>query len=419
MASIKMSVSRLQPGLHIRLPVRWNDHPFLFNTFKIKSDEQVRVIKQLGIKYVYVTPELSDTIPLPAEESISESSHLSTNEKSDEAERLWAEKQERIETLSKYRRRVSQCEKEFDRSLARIRSIMAKLRSRPELAIQESELLVEDIVDSLLSEDEVTLHLMGSKSEFEDLYFHCLNVSVLSMMIAKAKGFSGKKIKDVGMGALFHDIGKVKIPSVILRKTTPLSEPEHNYLKLHTKYGADIARAIGTLPDDVITVIEQHHELLDGSGYPLGLRGDEIDSVTQIISVANAFDGLCHHQNPSEKKIPYAALSYLYKHSKHLYNAENLNMLIKYMGVYPPGTIVKLSNDMVGLVISINSGSLLCPNVLLYDPSVPKLQAPIITLAPKELTIESVIHPEKLPEEIREYLNPRARISYYFEGNAT
>ena len=414
-----MSVSRLQPGLHIRLPVRWNDHPFLFNTFKIKSDEQVRVIKQLGIKYVYVTPELSDTIPLPAEESISEPSHLSTNEASDEAEKLWAEKQERIETLSKYRRRVSQCEKEFDRSLARIRSIMAKLRSRPELAIQESESLVEDIVDSLLSEDEVTLHLMGSKSEFEDLYFHCLNVSVLSMMIAKAKGFSGEKIKDVGMGALFHDIGKVKIPSVILRKTTPLSEPEYNYLKLHTKYGADIARAIGTLPDDVITVIEQHHELLDGSGYPLGLKGDEIDSVTQIISVANAFDGLCHHQNPSEKKIPYSALSYLYKHSKHLYNAENLNMLIKYMGVYPPGTIVKLSNDMVGLVISINSGSLLCPNVLLYDPSVPKLQAPIITLAPKELTIESVIHPEKLPEEIREYLNPRARISYYFEGNAT
>lgn len=88
------------------------------------------------------------------------------------------------------------------------------------------------------------------------------------------------------------------------------------------------------------------------------------------------------------------------------------------MGVYPPGTVVKLSNDMVGLVVSINSGSLLNPNVLMYDPTVPKLQAPIIALENKDLKIESVIHPERLPEEIREYLNPRARVSYYFEEQA-
>ncbi len=87
------------------------------------------------------------------------------------------------------------------------------------------------------------------------------------------------------------------------------------------------------------------------------------------------------------------------------------------MGVYPPGTVVKLSNEMVGLVVSINSGNLLCPNVLIYDPTVPKLQAPIIPLEEKELKVESVIHPDRLPEEIREYLNPRARISYYFEDN--
>ncbi|MGR5457427.1 HD family phosphohydrolase, partial [Vibrio alfacsensis] len=77
------------------------------------------------------------------------------------------------------------------------------------------------------------------------------------------------------------------------------------------------------------------------------------------------------------------------KHAKALYNQENLNILIKYMGVYPPGTVVKLSNEMVGLVISINSGNLLCPNVLIYDPTVPKLQAPIIPLEEKELKVES------------------------------
>ncbi|MGR5350513.1 HD-GYP domain-containing protein [Vibrio mediterranei] len=415
MASIKISVDRLQPGLHVRLPVKWNDHPFLFNVFKIKSQEQVRIIRQLGIKFVHINPDLSDVAPLPAQQQppviIADANTRS------ESERLWDEKQQRIEELSAYRRRVSRCEKEFDRSLARIRNVMTKLRSRPELATKEAKLLVDDIVESLLSEEEVTLHLMGSKSEFEDIYFHSLNVSVLSMIIAKAKGLDAAAIKSVAMAALFHDIGKVKIPSSILRKTTPLTEPETNYLKLHTKYGSDIVQSIGTLAEEVKVVIEQHHELLDGSGYPAGLQGDEINLVAQIISVANAFDNLCHHQNPQEKKIPYTALSYLYKHAKSLYNQENLSILIKYMGVYPPGTVVKLSNEMIGLVVSINSANLLCPNVLIYDPTVPKLQAPIVTLEPNELKVESVIHPERLPEEIREYLNPRARISYYFEDS--
>ncbi|MGR5306314.1 HD-GYP domain-containing protein [Vibrio mediterranei] len=413
MASIKISVDRIQPGLHVRLPLKWNDHPFLFNVFKIKSEEQVHIIKQLGVKYVHVNPDLSDVLPLPIQQA-SQKPNAYVQASSD---LLWEEKQRRIEQLSAYRRRVSRCEKEFDRSLARIRNVMAKLRSRPEQATKEARLLVDDIVDTLLSEDEVTLHLMGSKSEFEDIYFHSLNVSVLSMMIAKARGLEAEEIKLVALSALFHDIGKVKIPPAILRKTTPLTEPEANYLKLHTKYGSNIAGMMDTLPQEVITVIEQHHELLDGSGYPLGLKGYEIDAFAQIVSVANAFDNLCHHQIPSEKKIPFTALSYLYKHAKALYNQENLNILIKYMGVYPPGTVVKLSNEMVGLVISINSGNLLCPNVLIYDPTVPKLQAPIIPLEEKELKVESVIHPDRLPEEIREYLNPRARISYYFEDN--
>ncbi|WP_394153339.1 HD-GYP domain-containing protein [Vibrio maritimus] len=415
MASIKISVDRIQPGLHIKIPLKWNEHPFLFNVFKVKSDQQVQVIKQLGCKYVYVTPELSDTLPLPVQEASSKPIDESAKTESD---MLWQEKQKRIEELSAYRRKVSRCEKEFDRSLARIRNLMTKLRSRPEQAAKEAQQLVDDIVESLLSQDDVTLHLMSSKTEFEDLYFHCLNVSILAMMIAKAKGMDAASIKMVAMGALFHDIGKAKIPAAILRKATPLTEPESNYLKLHTKYGKDIAIAIDTLPEEVITVIEQHHELLDGTGYPNGLKGEEIDAITQIVSVANAFDNLCHHQNPAEKKIPYTALSYLYKKGKQHYNNENLNILIKYMGVYPPGTVVKLSNDMVGLVVSINSGSLLNPNVLMYDPTVPKLQAPIIALENKDLKIESVIHPERLPEEIREYLNPRARISYYFEEQA-
>ncbi|OXX50030.1 HD family phosphohydrolase [Vibrio sp. V17_P4S1T151] len=415
MASIKITVDRLQPGLHIKLPVKWNEHPFLFNSFKIKSQEQIQLIKHLGIQHVYINPAQSDTQPLPVNtqpEAIEESSEMES-----EAEKLWEEKQKRIEKLNAYRRRVLNCEKEFERSLSRMRAVMNKIRNRPEDAIDEASILVEDIVDKLLSEDSVTLHLMNGKSEFEDIYFHSLNVSVIAMMIGKAKGYDAQKIKELAFAALFHDIGKIKVPTAIVRKKTTLTEPEQNYLKLHTKYGLDIASHIDSFPESAKRVIEQHHELNDGSGYPLGLKESAIDELSQVITVANVFDNLCHPNIVAEQKIPYIALSYMYKHCNHLYSNENLNVLVKFMGVFPPGTVVQLSNNMVGLVISVNASHLLYPNVLIYDPSVPRTQAPIIDLADRDLKIVNAILPHKLPDKIRDYLNPRSRISYFFDSD--
>ncbi|MBW3697499.1 HD-GYP domain-containing protein [Vibrio sp. T187] len=416
MASIKITVDRIQPGLHIRLPVKWNEHPFLFNSFKVKNEEQIQMIRHLGIKYVYINLGQSDTQPLPANQEPKANS--AQDEEIDlEAQKMWQEKQKRIEKLSSYRRRVINCEKEFERSLARMRSVMLKIRNRPADAVEEAALLIEDIVDKLLSDDNVTLHLMNGKSEFEDIYFHALNVSVIAMMVGKAKGYDAAKLKELSFAALFHDIGKIKIPSAILRKQTPLTGPESNYLKLHTKYGLDMANAIQDFPESTKRVIAQHHELNDGSGYPDGLKEAEIDELAQVIAVANAFDNLCHHNIPSEQKIPYVALSHLYKNCKHLYSNDNLNILIKFMGVFPPGTVVQLSNETIGLVISVNSKNILYPNVLIYDPNVPRTQAPIIDLGDKEIKIVNAIHPGKLPEKVREYLNPRSRISYFFDSD--
>lgn len=374
------------------------------------------MIRHLGVKFVYFNPEQSDAAPLPVNQIQTDST--TSNESLDlEAQKLWQEKQKRIEKLSAYRRRVIQCEKEFERSLARMRSVMTKIRNRPTAAVDEAQLLIEDIVEKLMCDDNVTLHLMNGKNEFEDIYFHSLNVAVIAMMIGRAKGYSAKQLKELSFAALFHDMGKIKIPTAILRKQVPLTEPETNYLKLHTKYGLDLANQIEGFPEPAKTVIAQHHELRDGSGYPEGLKGDEIDELAQIVIVANAFDNLCHTPIASEQKIPYTALSHLYKNCKHLYKEENLNILIKFMGVFPPGTVVQLSNNMVGLVISVNASNLLFPNVLVYDPSVPRTQAPIIELASKDLRIVNAIHPSKLPDKIKEYLNPRSRISYFFDSD--
>jgi len=415
-ASIKITVDRLKAGLHVRLPVKWNEHPFLFNSFKLKSQDQINMIKHLGIQYVYIDPNQSDTAPLPPLDKNTPESII-PEEIDLETKKMWEEKQTRIDKLNNYRRRVINCEKEFERSLSQLRSVMSKIRNRPESAVDEAMSMVDDIVEKLISDDSVTLHLMNGKSEFEDIYFHSLNVSILAMMIAKSKGYTPSQLKDIAFGALFHDIGKMKIPTTILRKQTALTDPERNYLKLHTKYGLDMGNAIKDFPESTKKIIYQHHEFLDGSGYPEGLKGEAIDEAAQIVALANAYDNLCHTNILAEQKIPYKALSFLYKNEKHKYSADNLNILIKFMGVYPPGTVVQLSNKMVGLVISVNASNILFPNVLLYDANVPRTQAPIVDLADKEIKIVAAILPSKLPDKIREYLNPRSRISYFFDSD--
>lgn len=417
MASIKITVDRIQPGLHIRLPVSWKDHPFLLNSFKIKSQEQVDIIRHLGIKHVYINPNQSDTEPLPVKE-VPEPIDEKEVELEAARQKMWREKEDRIEKLNAYRRRVQQCEKEFERSIAQLRSVMSKIRSRPADAVHEATLLVDGIVDSLLQDNSVTLHLMGGKSKFKDIYFHSLNVAVISMMICRSKGYSAEQIKEVAFAALFHDMGKVRVPTAILNKKTEFTAPEENYFRLHTKYGLELADKIKGFSESAKLVIAQHHECMDGSGYPEGLKQDQIDPYAQVIGLANAYDNLCHPRLASEQRIPFSALSYLYKKGKHLYNVDDLNVLIKFMGVYPPGTVVQLSNNMIGLVISVNANNILYPNVLLYDANVPRTQAPIIDLAGSELKIEAAIAPTRLPDKVREYLNPRTRISYFFDSES-
>ncbi|MCW8330535.1 HD-GYP domain-containing protein [Photobacterium sp. SDRW27] len=415
MASIKLSVERLTEGLYIKLPLQWTDHPFLLNHFKIKDHQQIRLIKNLGVKFVYLIPEKSDTKPLDPETPVEALTEHESQFLDKQAEKLWQEKQGRISRLKNYKRRLQRCEKNFNRSMAQLRSIIGKIKSRPLTAINEAESLVEDMVDALMESDNVALHLMNDAKDSEDIYFHSLNVAIMSMMLAKSNGMPASDIKAIALGALFHDMGKLKVPTAITRKTTPLTEPEENYLKLHTRYSLDLANLAESFPQAAKPILSQHHELLDGSGYPKQLTADKIDLKAQLVSVVNAYDNLCHPQDPAKARIPYSALSYLFKNKKAQYNSDYMALLIRLMGVYPPGSVVQLSNQQLGLVISVNSESLLFPNVLLYDPSVPSNEAPILDLEESDLRIEQAIAPHKLPEKVYTYLNPRIRISYYFD----
>jgi HD-GYP domain-containing protein (c-di-GMP phosphodiesterase class II) len=147
-------------------------------------------------------------------------------------EEMQQEKLRRIEQLQRYRRDLQQCE-QFQQSLAQVRNLMGKIQSRPLNAISEAQELINAMTEQLLSVDEMVLHLVSDSDDGNSLQFHSLNVSVLSMLLARECKLPAEAIRQVGMGALFHDIGKLKIPSQILRKTEPLTKPEQNLMAQH------------------------------------------------------------------------------------------------------------------------------------------------------------------------------------------
>ena len=415
---LKVKPADLKLGYAVKLPGAWMKHPFLSGNMIIENMQQLQIIRSLDIEYVLFYPDKSKKIDMPPE--LNDEDAASFNMAASEAQiKMQQDKMQRIEQAKAHRRDIQRTEKAFAQSLLQVRSIMSKLSSRPLNAIDDASSLIGAMTDVLLNADSLVLHLISAANkEQEGLYYHSLNVATLSMMLAKNLNLSAEQIKTVGIGALFHDIGKIKIPSQILRKTTPLTTPEQNLLKLHTKYGVDLVGLTDNFPLEAWPIVEQHHEYIDGSGYPKGLKESSIDALAKIVAVVNEFDNLCHPLDISKSRSPHHALSYMYRTMKGKLADREMKVMIKMMGVYPPGTIVQLSDQRIGIVMSVNSENLLCPNVLVYDADVPRLEAPILTLEPDKLSISKVIKIQALPQQFAEYLNPRAQVSYHIQGNS-
>jgi len=415
---LKIKPEALKLGYAVKLPGSWLKHPFLSGKMVIENQQQLQIIRSLNLEYVLFYPAKSIDMAQP--EALSDEEMASFNMAASEKQlKMQQEKMHRIEQAKAHRRDLQRTEKAFSQSLLQVKSLMSKINSRPLNAIDEAGSLISAMADILLDADSLVLHLIsGAAKEQEGLYYHSLNVATLSMMLAKNLNLTPAQIKTVGIGALFHDIGKIKIPSQILRKAADLSGPEENLLKMHTKYGVELVGLTDTFPLGAWPIIEQHHEYIDGSGYPKGLKGPQMDAMAKIVAVVNAFDNLCHPLDITNARSPHHALSYMYRTMKGKLPDLEMKVMIKMMGVYPPGTIVLLSDQRLGIVMSVNSDSLLSPNVLIYDADVPRLEAPIITLEPEKLSISKVIKIQSLPQQVAEYLNPRAQVSYHIQSKA-
>lgn len=420
-----ISLDQLQIGLYVHLDLKWFEHPFAFNNFKIKDEEQIKIIRSLGLKRVRYDPARSDLRTAMADTAPAEKD--SDREKSEEPEvaplsrehPALAAKRELIARIKMQREASARIEHAFVDAAKTIHNVEKDLLINPKETVAQANKLVEQIADSILTAPELAIHVMGDTVGGEELYFHSLNVTMLSLMMARDIKLPQEAIQPLGMGALFHDIGRREVPNKILMKLDPWTQSERNFYEMHCQFGVEMASKL-QFPAATIAIIREHHEMVDGSGYPKRLRGDGINFLARIVAIANYYDELCNPQNILNALTPHEALATMFAKLRTKFDAKLLQVFVRCLGVYPPGTIVQLSNGLIAMVTTINTARPMKPMVMVYDAEIPKDDAILVDMESEtDVNIVKAIRPAQLPREIYGYLNPRRQVSYYFDAKSS
>ncbi|QLG86905.1 DUF3391 domain-containing protein [Chitinibacter bivalviorum] len=407
---------QLQIGLFIHLDMHWMAHPFPFGSFKVKSDEQINTLKKLGLTRIRYIPEKSDCQPginittAPA----AQTSESVTVEIDPAIAAEIAAKRQRQAEQEQRKAQLAECVKAFSSAAGAVRKLTKEIQSNPRESIAAAEKLVGSMLESLLTDNDIAIHLMNEKSLGDDMYFHSLNTTVLALLLAREMKLERAAIETLGMASLMHDIGKVEVPDRILLKTEALNRAEKSLYEQHCQWGVEAGKRAG-LSLEVLRIIEQHHEYCDGTGYPKQLKLDGIDPLARILVMVNAYDNFCNKVNPADSLTPHEGLAMMFSHQKAKFDPAAMNILIRSLGVYPPGTLVQLSNELFGLVVAVNASRPLKPQVLVHDPSVSRDDPIVLDLERHaDLNISKALKASQLPRPVLAYLNPRKRMTYFF-----
>jgi putative nucleotidyltransferase with HDIG domain len=184
----------------------------------------------------------------------------------------------------------------------------------------------------------------------------------------KYLGMDAQQIKLYSTGALFHDIGKTQIPAEIIQKPDKYGTQEQAIIQKHPEHGKEILSSLKNIDPVMIEVVYEHHERMDGSGYPKGLKGHDISLGGRMVSILDVYDALTSDRPYNDAQSPTDVLKQLFAASPEKYDLELLQKFIHSIGIYPLGSLLRLSTGFLGIVIESPKEDLLHPTVLIiYD----------------------------------------------------
>jgi len=251
------------------------------------------------------------------------------------------------------------------RALSILASTMDKVQKEGNFAVDEVTSVASDIVEELVTQAEVTIYLTGIAIYDDCTLAHSLNCSIYSALLARFCGFTIPQIKVITCGALLHDMGKIEIDKQILNKPGSLTDEEFTIIKQHPELGFNLlTKKRLELSSLIAHMAWQHHEKVDGSGYPRGLQGDNILNYARLLAITDVYEAITAHRPYREAMKPEVAYNVIQAGLGTSFDENYGRIFLSKIALYPPGTEVLLSTGERAIVISVPS----------YDPQRPMIR---------------------------------------------
>lgn len=253
-------------------------------------------------------------------------------------------------------------------AVANARKIMEQIKLGRGVDAAQAKRVTNTIVDELCKNKGVMVNFLDMRTCSDYLFSHAVNVCVLSVMTGISLAYDELRLQDLGVGALLHDVGKTMVSPAVLNKKDRLTWQEREEIKKHPSFGFDILR---NNPDISLVSAHcafQHHERFDGSGYPRGLKEQEIHQYAQIVAIADVYDALTSDAAYRRAMPVYEAVAIITKAGGSCFDSELVKVFVDNIAIYPIGSIVRLNNNQVGVVVDISREAKSKPVVrILFD----------------------------------------------------
>lgn len=234
------------------------------------------------------------------------------------------------------------------------KQIVANIRQNLPIPGERVDQVISDLIDELFLNRHITFNLIEIRAMNDYLFSHSVTVCVLSLMTGIALNYNYSKLRILGVGAILHDIGKAKIPLEILNKSGKLTTDEYAVIQKHSQIGYDILKECNDIESISAVVALQHHERLNGSGYPLGLKGTAINEFARITALADVYDAMSSDRVYRKRLLSQEVIEYLRDQERILFDPELSRAFLQNIVPFPIGSMVLLNSGEKGIVIKLN-----------------------------------------------------------------
>lgn len=362
----KIQTKDLSPGMFVADVGRgWLNHPWRTKSKLISSVREIRELLEFGITEVTVDTDKSQLQEPPEKKEAAPSPPRPT------APVKGVPIKSTPDQVSAVEMEMPQAAKAYNKGLDTSKALMAACRMNKKIELAAVQEIVDALAASVSRNRDALMALMKLRRFDDYTYTHSLNVSVLAISTGKSLGLSDEDLRVLGLGTMFHDLGKTHIPGNILNKPGKLTDEEFAIMRNHPALSGQIIEEQNLKVDDLVyKIARNHHERIDGSGYPDQLKGDDIPYLVTICALSDVYDALTSDRVYHKGRAPYAALKVIYSLRGSHFQAEWVDRFVQSVGIYPPGTVVLLNSDQVAVVMDVNQTALQAPLIkLIADPT--------------------------------------------------